>query len=100
MMTMYDENTALQLLKIRLNRLQIDENTESYMKARLSASENELIKKGITLESNSTDDLMLLVDDTAFKYQNRDKSGAMPEWLNIAIRERWLAQKGGGGADT
>ena len=100
MMTMYDENTALQLLKIRLNRLQIDESTESYMKARLSASENEFIKKGITLESDSTDDLMLLVDYTAFKYQSRDKSGAMPEWLNIAIRERWLAQKGGGGSDT
>lgn len=86
---------ALDLVKVRLNRLNVDTRTEEYLKMRVEAAVEELKGNGITL-TDSSDDLMLLVDFTVWKYQNRDKTGAMPDWLRLARRERFLRQQRGG----
>lgn len=82
-------NTALGMLKTRLNRA--DERLDGYLTARLNAELGRFAKNGIVL-TDSSDDIMLLVDMTAWAYANRDNSGAMPAWLRLARRERWLKE--------
>lgn len=86
---------ALDLMKTRLNRMNVDTRTEEYMQMRVQAAVEELKGNGITLTDSSAD-LMLLVDYTVWQYQNRDKSGAMPDWLRKKMRERFLRQQRGG----
>ena len=52
---------------------------------------------GITLDGESPNDLMLVVDYCVWEYQNRDKPGNMPEWLRLHRRERWLRLREGEG---
>lgn len=79
--------TALDLVKARLNRL--DANLDTYLAQRVQAAVEELTRIGIQL-NDSADDLMLVVDYTVWQYQNRDTPGAMPEWLRLRRRERWI----------
>lgn len=83
--------TALGLVKARLNRLAGDTSLDTYLQARISASVQSLEGTGITL-TDSQEDLMLLVDYTVWDYQNRDRPGAMPEWLRLKRRERWIRE--------
>lgn len=85
---------ALDLVKTRLDRLNVNDQTEEYLKIRIESAVGELKKNGITL-TDSTDDLMLLVDFTVWQYQNRDKPGGKPEWLRQRLRERFLAEPRG-----
>lgn len=94
---MPDLNMALDLVKTRINRMGADTSQDDYIMQRIEAAAEELKRTGITL-TDSTDDLMLLVDFTVWKYQNRDKAAGMPEWLRLARRERWLQQPRGDGA--
>lgn len=89
----FDPLTALGLLKTRLNRLSSNEILDTHLAQRLTAADQSLERSGIHLNADSTDDLMLLVDYTAWQYQNRDKPGGMPDWLRLARRERWLAER-------
>ena len=84
-------NTALSLVKQRLNRLAADTSLDDYFTQRIAAAEAELAGVGISL-TDSADDLMLLVDYTVWQYQNRDSAGGMPDWLRLRRRERWLRQ--------
>lgn len=90
---MENESTVLSLVKARLNRLQSDTSLDDYLRARINAAAQELERVGIRLDA-STDDVMLLTDYTVWRYQNRDSPGAMPEWLRLARRERWLRGDG------
>ena len=83
--------TALGLVKARLNRLAADTTLDDYFEQRIDAAAAELEGTGISL-TESADDLMLLVDYTVWQYQNRDSAGAMPDWLRLRRRERWLRQ--------
>lgn len=83
--------TALGLVKARLNRLAGDTSLDTYLQARISAAVQSLEGTGITL-TDSQEDLMLLVDYTVWEYQNRDRPGAMPEWLRLKRRERWIRE--------
>lgn len=83
---------AKDLVKTRLNRLNVDGLTDEYIQWRVEAAVEELKGNGITL-TDSSDDMMLLVDYTVWAYQNRDKPGAMPEWLRLKRRERFLRQE-------
>lgn len=65
---------------------------EEYMKTRIDAAAKRMGENGIHL-TDSTDDLMLLVDMTVWEYQNRDKMTGMPEWLRMVRRERFLADR-------
>lgn len=86
-----DENIALSMIKARLNRLQTDTSLDAYLTARLNGAVKALEGTGIHL-TDSEEDLMLAVDYTIWEYQNRDKPGAMPEWLRLRRRERWLRE--------
>lgn len=93
--------TALSLVKSRLNRMAADTSLDGYFMQRIAAAAAELEGTGISL-TDSADDLMLLVDYTVWQYQNRDSAGSMPDWLRLRRRERWLREKrtGGGQDDT
>lgn len=91
-----ETNTALLLVKSRLNRPAADTSLDNYLQARINAAATELARTGITL-TDSADDLMLLVDMTVWEYQNRDKAAGMPDWLRLRRRERWLQQQRGTG---
>ena len=94
---MPDFQTALDLVKARLNRPTTDTHLDEYFMQRIEAGAGELKNAGITL-TETAEDLMLLVDYTVWQYQNRDKPGNMPEWLRLKRRERWLQQPRGDGA--
>lgn len=84
-----DMTVALQMVKARLNRLPGDTTLDEYLTTRIWATVDDLTGIGIDL-TESTDDLMLVVDSTVWSYQNRDKPGGMPDWLRLRRRERWL----------
>ena len=90
-MAAVNETTALALVKARLNRLQSDTSLDSYFQARLSGAIEYLEGIGIGL-TDSDEDMMLVVDFTVWQYQNRDNPGAMPDWLKLQRRERWLRE--------
>ena len=86
--------TALGLVKSRLNRMAADTSLDDYFRQRIASAVAELEGTGISL-AGSPDDLMLVVDYTVWQYQNRDSAGSMPEWLRLRRRERWLRQERG-----
>ena len=86
-----DMTVALQMVKARLNRLPGDTTLDEYLTARIAATVDDLTGIGIDL-TESTDDLMLVVDSTVWSYQNRDKPGGMPDWLRLRRRERWVQE--------
>ena len=93
---MVDTNTALNLMKVRLNRRSGDTSLDAYFMPRIQAAIEYLTGAGIDL-TDSTEDLMLVVDTAVWQYQNRDKPGSMPEWLRLQRRERWLRLREGEG---
>jgi len=90
---MYNESTVLGIVKARLNRLASDTSLDAYLKQRIEAADESLAKKGIRLKLESISDTVFLADFVEWEYKNRDKSGAMPEWLRLARRERWLGER-------
>lgn len=96
----YNAGTALAYVMARREYLHLPKEQEQYILARIHAAANRLKDNGIDLE-DTPQDLMLLVDMTVWEMSNRDKPGAMPEWLAQARRERWLhgnAKAGDAGA--
>lgn len=91
-MTETMKGTALSLMKARLNRTASDKTLDGYFGQRIEAAALELEGNGIRL-TDSADDLMLLVDFTVWRYQNRDSKESMPNWLRLQRRERWLRQR-------
>ena len=87
-------DTVLQLIKVRLNRA--DTALDDYLSTRIEAARDELEYKGVSLNLAMTEDCVFLADFTAWQYLNRDKAGAMPEWLRLALRERFLRNRGDG----
>lgn len=86
---------ALSLLKTRLNRLgTLPADLETYLQARLESAYRELeTVQGIVLELGEPNELMFLVDFAEWQYKNRDKPGAMPDWLRLQRREVFLAKQ-------
>ena len=91
-MSAIDEGIALMMVKTRLNRMPQDTTLDDYLYARIDAAVQAIEATGIIL-TDSTADLMLVVDYTVWEYQNRDKPGGMPDWLRLRRRERWLQQR-------
>lgn len=83
----------LQLVKTRLNRVGISE-LDDYLIYRINAAVDMLTAYGIHLTETDGDN-MLVADLVVWQYQSRDQTGAMPEWLRQALRERWLQDRGG-----
>ena len=91
-MSAINNQQALALVKTRLNRLPGDTTLDDYFTVRIQAAVQALEATGIIL-TDSVADLMLVVDYTVWEYGNRDKPGAMPDWLRLRRRERWLQQR-------
>ena len=89
----YSADIVLGIVKARLNRLASDTSLDLYLAQRIQAADLELKRTGILLDAGSVRDQVLLADLVAWQYQNRDKPGAMPDWLRLARRERWLHQR-------
>lgn len=89
----YDTAIALPMVKARLNRLPGDTSLDEYLSMRIQAVVEEYKAMGVPLDPSSSYDTMLLVDETVWQYQNRDKTAGMPEWLRLRRRERWLHQR-------
>lgn len=85
--------TVLGIVKARLNRQASDTSLDTYLTARIAATDLELERTGITLVADDVRDQVLLADIVVWQYSNRDKPGAMPDWLRLARRERWLQQQ-------
>lgn len=92
-----DFETAMTLVKTRLNRPVTDTSMDEYLMPRIEAAADELAGAGIRL-TDSSGDMMLLVDMTVWNYQNRDKNAGMPDWLRLKRRERWLQEQRGSSA--
>ena len=88
---MVNAETALALVKTRLNRLPGDTSLDEYLTARINAAIGEIEATGIAL-TDSVADLMLVVDYSVWAYQNRDQATGMPDWLRLRRRERWVQQ--------
>lgn len=88
----FDVNQALLLMKQRKDMLTGITQRDDYMTMRIKAVVAELERKGVHL-TDSIDDLMLVVDMAVWQYNNRDQTGAEPEWLRHRIRERWLSDR-------
>ena len=94
-MTDQSINAALATMKTRLNRMQSDTSLdETALLPRLRGAVEALKKNGITL-TDSADDVVLLADYAAWRYQNRDSQEEMPKWLRMLRRERFLHTGGG-----
>lgn len=91
---MYNKELALQLLKARMDKagLVVPPALLSYWENRLEDARKKLSNKGIVFdnEENSVQDNALVADYAAWMIKNRDESGAMPKWLRLEIRERFL----------
>lgn len=83
--------TALSMVKARLNRLDSDTSLDVYLTARIQAAAGEIEGTGIVL-TDSNEDLMDVVDCAVWNYQNRDKADGMPDWLRMRLRNRWIRQ--------
>ena len=85
-----DNGFILSMEKARLGR----ENTtamDGYLIARINAAIKELADSGIHVVNNDRD-IMFVVDIVCWQYSNRDKPSAMPDWMRIARRERFLQE--------
>ena len=89
----YTESTVLGIVKARLNRLASDISVDDYLKQRIAAADKELAGNGINLVADDVRDAVLLADVVVWQHNNRDKAEAMPEWLRLARRERWLRER-------
>lgn len=83
-----DVQRAVELMKQRKNMLPGITQLDDYMTARVEAAIGTLEAHGIHLV-NTPADLMFVVDVAVWEYNNRDSSGAEPEWLRAAKNERW-----------
>ena len=92
---MYNAETALALLKARMDRAGMDVPAPltQYWEARIAAAGMDLEKKGIHLQ-DTADDNVLVADLAAYQSANRDNDTGMPAWLRLKIRERWVQERG------
>ncbi len=90
----YNQTTALALLMGRMDRAGVATPAPltEYWTSALDAAAAELTKKGILLE-DTVEDSMLVANLAADNLLSRDRAAGRPDWLTLAIRERWLQER-------
>lgn len=89
--------TVLKMVRARLNRMYAGgqyadtDGFDEYVRARISAAEDEFRGMGITLDGSPAD-IMLLTDYVCWQYANRDKNEDNPAWLRRRLGDRWLRE--------
>ncbi|MEA5047456.1 MAG: hypothetical protein VB034_02485 [Eubacteriales bacterium] len=91
----FNETTALSLLMGRMDRpgVATPAPLTEYWTSALRAAAAELTNKGIHLE-DTAEDSMLVANLAADSLISRDRTAGRPQWLSLAIRERWLRERG------
>lgn len=82
-------DTAIAMVKQRKDWLNTANPKDLYISMRVNETIGELRDMGIHLV-DTPQDLMLVVDIVVWKYNNRDKSQAEPQWLRDAKNTRWM----------
>ena len=82
-------DTAIAMVKQRKDMLQTANPKDAYIDMRVRETIGELQDMGIHLV-DTPQDMMLVVDIAVWKYNNRDKSHAEPQWLRDAKNTRWI----------
>lgn len=67
---------------------------EAYLKQLLAAAETQLLNKGITINRESIDDILLLESYAAWLYRRRDSDIGMPRCLEYQLRNRLVQNTG------
>lgn len=80
---------AVAMVKQRKDMLQTANPKDLYIEMRVKETIGELRDMGIHLV-DAPQDMMLVVDIAVWKYNNRDKSQAEPQWLRDAKNTRWI----------
>ena len=90
----FDQSTALALLMGRMDRAGVATPAPltEYWTSALRAAAAELTNKGIVLQ-DTVEDSMLVANLAADNLNSRDRATGRPEWLTLAIRERWLQER-------
>lgn len=88
----FDMDTALALVKTRKDMMSGITARDDYLTARIKGVCEKLAERGIHL-TESTSDMMLVVDMTVWEYNNRDQSGPMPEWLKDQLKTRFMSDR-------
>ena len=90
-----DVNTALELVKARIGLTTAVR--DAYLTAIIQGIISELTEQqGLVLDGANPYHLMFVVDYSAWRYQNRDSTGAMPRHLQFRLHN--LMIKGAQGA--
>lgn len=84
---MVNNGTVLQMVKYDLGLSSTAR--DEYLKGLISGCESEL-KRKFELDTQNTEDMMLLSDFAAWRYRNRISGNAMPENLTYRIRNRTI----------
>lgn len=84
-----DDELALEILKINLDMLRVDDKREKYLKFLIKSAKEIVKHKGIVL-NNSEEDINIIVMYAAYLYRRRAASDdiRMPEMLKVALRNR------------
>ena len=84
-----DDELALEMLKINLDILQVDNKREKYLKFLIQSAKDVVEHKGIVL-NNTEEDINIIVMYAAYLYRRRAASDdiRMPEMLKVALRNR------------
>lgn len=84
-----NDELALEMLKINLDMIRIDESKEKYLKFLIQSAKERVKHKGIIL-NNTEEDVNLIVMYAAYLYRRRAASDdiRMPEMLKVALRDR------------
>ncbi|WP_456282880.1 hypothetical protein [Bacillus sp. JZ34] len=91
-----DKDQVLQLVKARLGISMAVRDT--YLAAIIDGVIKELTdEKGIILQDDNANHLMFVVDYSAWRYQNKDSTGALPRHLQFRLHNLFIHN--GGGAD-
>ena len=97
----YSFDTLLMLVKDRLDRTPGNTLRDLPLMHRIQGAIALLERKGIRFERDESgeiarmdaDDMMLIVDLTAWMVSNRDKGEDEPKWLRRQLNERWMNER-------
>lgn len=87
-------DTVLMLLKSNLQLSVENANgRDSYLTALATTAASEISGRGITLDTDNTEDCILIADYAAWLYRARAGNAGMPEHLRIRLNNRQFREK-------
>jgi len=88
---MMDNSVILTLFKVDLGI--IHTARDDYFTKLIEGSIKEIERRGIELDSTSTDDQMLVADYAAWTYRKRQENIPLPHNINLRLRNRIVRKR-------